>query len=513
MEAIHLASDTLPDLLSRAVERDPNRTCLTCGDDSVAFGDLESRAVATARAMRHEGLERGARVAVISRDCIACHEVFWACTLAQTVLVGINWRLKPAEMVAILQHCNAQLLIIEAALLPAFEDLRSTCPSLRRVVVLGGADSLSHTEYAMWRDSAPATQALGEPSRTDVVVQLYTSGTTGPAKGVELAHTTFVDLLQGMRALGDEWMGLNQHDRLLHALPFFHIGGLWWVVQGTLAGAAGALMPSFDAAHAVEILTEQRITKAALVPAMIQLVLAQPGCRPGRFALEALLYGASPIPNRLLQQAMSVFGCDFYQIYGMTETGNMAVCLRPSDHSAHGGAYLESAGRALPGVQLKVVSTSGESLPAGEVGEICIKSPSRMVGYFNNPVATSKIMQDGWIYTGDVGCIDADGYVFIKDRLKDMIIYAGEKVFPAEVEAVLQSHPGVKEAAVVGRQHPIWGEIVVAFVVADGSKPKKRGLLDYLTDRLADFKLPRVIEFIPELPRNASGKVLKRELV
>jgi acyl-CoA synthetase (AMP-forming)/AMP-acid ligase II len=316
-----------------------------------------------------------------------------------------------------------------------------------------------------------------------------------------------------MRAEGDTWMDLRDDDRLLLSLPQFHIGGLWWAVQGFLAGASGILIESFQPTRVLELIERWRITKVPLVPAMIQFVLAEPASSSTDLSsVKGLLYGGSPISPVLLERAMDLFRCDFFQIYGLTETGNMAVCLRPSDH-VRGSRRLVSAGRPLPGVEAKVVGPDGGRLAVGEQGEICLKTPSRMLGYWNQDEATRSTLADGWIHTGDAGYLDEDGYIFLTDRIKDLIIYAGENVSPAEVEAALRLHPAVEEAAVVGAPDERWGEVIKAFVVLrPGGTVKSKDLARFARGHLADFKVPRSFEFVDSLPRNPSGKLLRREL-
>jgi acyl-CoA synthetase (AMP-forming)/AMP-acid ligase II len=320
--------------------------------------------------------------------------------------------------------------------------------------------------------------------------------------------------MQGMLTAGDPWMSLNPADTLLLSLPQFHIGGLWWAIQGYAAGATGVIVDTFVAWQALQLIERHQITKAVLVPSMIQLMLEEPGCaQTDLSSVKGLLYGGSPISAPLMRKAMQTFACEFFQIYGLTETGNMAVCLRPADHCPAGSPRMKAAGRPLPGVEVKIVDGQSRTLPAMRSGEICIKSPANMLGYWKNESATGQTLDGGWVHTGDVGYMDEDDYVYVCDRIKDMIIYAGENLFPAEIEAVLSEHEAVAEVAVIGIPDERWGEVVKAFVVLrQGGEIKQRELIDFARSRIADFKVPKSITFVDVLPRNPSGKVLKRVL-
>jgi acyl-CoA synthetase (AMP-forming)/AMP-acid ligase II len=252
-----------------------------------------------------------------------------------------------------------------------------------------------------------------------------------------------------------------------------------------------------------------------MVPAAMQIVLRDRRAREVDYSrVKYVLYGASPIPLNLLKEAMEVFGCGFVQMYGMTETSGTIVALPPEDHQATGGPRMRSAGKALPGVELAILDEEGRRLPPNEVGEIAIRSPANMSGYWNLPEATAKTIDaEGWLRSGDAGYLDEDGYLFIHDRVKDMIISGGENVYPAEVENAVYGHPDVAEVAVIGVPDPKWGEAVKAIVVRKpGRDPTPEEIIAWSRERIAGFKAPKSVDFIDALPRNASGKILRREL-
>jgi acyl-CoA synthetase (AMP-forming)/AMP-acid ligase II len=285
-------------------------------------------------------------------------------------------------------------------------------------------------------------------------------------------------------------------------------------MTGLNAGATNVVMDAFAGWRLLEHIERERVTKVCMVPAMIQVALSEPRAPTTDFAsLGHVVYGGSPIPRSLLERALSTFGCDLVQIYGLTETGNTAVCLRGEDHLDLGSERLKAAGRPYPGVALRVIDGQGRDLPAREVGEICIRSPANMVGYWNRPEATAETLVDGWVHTGDAGYLDESGYVYVHDRIKDMVLYAGENVYPAEIESVLCAHPAVREAAVIGVPDERWGELVKAVVVLnEGASVRVRELLAFARASLADFKVPKSVDFVDALPRTPSGKIRKAVL-
>ncbi len=482
-------------------------------DRPQTFFAIDCHSSQVANGLLEVGILPQSRVAILGMDSEWSYEILFGCAKAKAVLLPINWRLAAQEILYILKHGEAEVLFVTSDMLSVIEQLQSQLAPVGKIIVLN-AKSGEWTDYLQWRRTqSEAAPALAyEPE--DIVVQMYTSGTTGHPKGVQLANYSFFRLMQGMREQGDNWMMLNPDDILLLSLPQFHMGGIWWALQGFIAGATGIVIDTFIAWKVLELIQQYKITKVPMVPSMIQTTLAEPSCQTTDFSsVCGFLYGGSPIVPALLCKAMTIFNCDFFQIYGMTETGNMAVCLRPEDHSLEFTKKMESAGRPLPGVQIRIIDNEFNNLPVGQVGEICIKSPSNMLAYWKDETATQEIFFEGWLRTGDIGYLDEQGYVYVCDRLKDMIIYGGENIYPAEIEAVLCEHESVAEAAVIGVPDARWGETVKAFVVLRfGHNVKQRELIQFSRSRIADFKAPKSIEFVDILPRNPSGKVLKRVL-
>jgi acyl-CoA synthetase (AMP-forming)/AMP-acid ligase II len=313
-----------------------------------------------------------------------------------------------------------------------------------------------------------------------------------------------------MRQFGN-W---HERDVSLVCMPLFHIGGSGWALVGLYAGAQNVLAREFDPPTILRLMAELGVTKAFFVPAMILFLLQSPHCANTDFsALELIVYGAAPAPIELLRNALKHFGCGFAQVYGLTETTGAITYLPPEDHGEHAIERLKSCGKPMAGVEIKILDASGHELPAGEVGEVVCRTPQVMLGYWNLPDATKAAIRAGWFYTGDAGYMDGDGYVYIYDRVKDMIISGGENIYPAEVENALFGHPAIADVAVIGVPHEKWGEAVKAVVVKKpGADVTMDELIEFARGRIAGYKVPRSIDFVDALPRNPSGKILKREL-
>jgi acyl-CoA synthetase (AMP-forming)/AMP-acid ligase II len=319
-------------------------------------------------------------------------------------------------------------------------------------------------------------------------------------------------------ASGDEmrtWQEPIPGDVTLLAMPCFHISGTGTGIGTMVAGTNSIVLPEYDPAKALDLIANYNISKIFLVPAAIQILLNHPRVSETDFSrLKYVTYGASPIPLELMREAMRVLGCGFVQMYGMTETSGTIVALDPEDHVPEGSPRMRSVGKPLAGVEIKIIDEAGNPVPAGAVGEIATRSSKNMRGYWNNPDATAATIDaEGWLRTGDAGYLDEDGYLYIHDRVKDMIISGGENVYPAEVENALYAHPKVADVAVIGVPDAKWGEAVKACVVVQpGEELTEADLIAHARQHIAGYKCPKSVDFIPALPRNPSGKILRREL-
>ncbi len=498
---------TLGELSALNARERGSRTAFLYEGRSCTYGEFDRYANQVANGLIREGLRRGSRVGYLGKNSDLFFQVVFGCAKAGAVLVGVSWRLSRAEVAYILNDSGAEILFVEPEFVELGAAVKDQCPSLRSIVCMS-------EDFTAWRDTAAGSRPEVSIHEDEVAIQMYTSGTTGHPKGVQLPHRAFFVMRRqppNDDMQFDEW---TEQDVNLVAMPSFHIGGVGWGIAGVKAGACNIVLREFDAAAVLEMIRRYRVTKLFLVPTAMRLVIQQPEARQTDFSsLRYITYAASPIPLDLLREALEVFRCGFVQLYGMTETTGGATYLPPGDHDIMGNERMRSAGKPFPGVTLKIVDREGHSLPPRQLGEICIRSPANMIGYWHLPEETRRTLIDGYVHSGDVGYLDEDGYVYVVDRAKDMIISGAENICPADVENALLSHPAVADVAVIGVPDERWGEAVKAIVVLKpGRAATGQELIAHCRGSIAGFKLPKSVDFVDELPRNASGKVLKREL-
>lgn len=489
----------------------PDHIAIACDGRTVTYRELHLRSNRTAHALLAAGAVPGTRVGHLGHDGEHLYDLLLACAKIGAVLVPADPRLTPGEIEHVLRDAQAELLFTEERHLPAIERLRPGLDRLRLVVPLEPGEH--DPGFLAWTAGHPETEPTGGAGPRHPLAQMYTSGTTGAPKGVVLSQASFWAINDLLARHELDWLDWREEDRSLSLLPGHHIGGPWWFLHGYRAGCTNVLARTFDAKLTLELIRAGGLTTALLVPSMLQILLSEPDVGPADFAgLRKIVYGGSPIPESVLERCIEVMGCEFAQIYGLTETCASAVCLPPADHYP-GSPRLGAAGRPYPGVAVQAVDAAGAVLPPGEIGELRVDTPAVMTEYWQRPEETRRTLTDGWLYTGDAGYVDADGYVHVCDRIKDVILVAGENVYPAEVENALSRHPAVAEVAVTGVPHQVRGEAVHACVVArPGERPSPRALLLFLKGRLADYKMPTSYEFVDALPRNAGGKILRRAL-
>jgi long-chain acyl-CoA synthetase len=491
----------------------PNAPMLTQDDRSLTWGEFYVRAVGVANALAAEGVGPDDRVAFLDRNCIEYFEVFFGCALLGAVSVAVNWRLAPLEMAAIIEDSGAGILLYGEDYTAAIKDMTPQVTSVRRYLAL--------TDFDQWRDAAgpgAATDPGFEPGPDDVITQLYTSGTTGLPKGVMISGLNIATILDG----AVEAFRIREDTVSMVAMPLFHIGGTGWALAGMSRGGHSVVLRDIDPVEVLRLIEEHGVTDSFFVPAVLMFLLATPQLADTDVSsLRTIVYGAAPISEDVLVKSIAALGCNFAQVYGLTETTGAITSLLPEDHDPDGprANLLRSAGRPFSHVELRIVdSATGEVLAPGAVGEVMSRSDQNMLGYWNKPDESAGVLDgDGWFRTGDAGWLSEDGYLFLHDRIKDMIVSGGENVYPAEVENALLAHPMVTDAAVIGVPHDKWGETVKAIVVLTPGAPDDTDALttDILAatrERLAHYKCPTSIDFVDALPRNPSGKVLKREL-
>ena len=505
---------TLGDVARYHHEVRPEATALVFEGRSTPFADFDRHTDQVANALLAEGLVKGDRIAYVGKNSDHYFELLFGAAKAGVVLAPIGWRLAPREIAYILGDAEARMVFVGPELLAHVRDVAVLMLD-QPVVIAMEANDYGHPVFEAWRDAAECTRPATHITSADIAIQLYTSGTTGRPKGAMLTHNNILGPRKLAAAADMAWNRWGPGDVSLVAMPVAHIGGTGWGVVGLVNGAKGVVAREFDPTKVLDFIEKDRVSKMFMVPAALQIVVRQPRARRVDYSrLTHILYGAAPIPLDLLRECIAVFGCGFVQQYGMTETTGTVVYLPPQDHDPAGNARMRSAGLPMPGVELKVLGADGQALPTGEVGEIAIRSPANMAGYWKLPEATADtIGEDGWLRTGDAGYIDADGYLFIHDRVKDMIISGGENIYPAEVESAVYGHPHVAEVAVIGVPDDTWGEAVKAVVaLKPGAPSDPEDIIAFAKTRIAGFKAPKTIDFVAVLPRNASGKILRREL-
>jgi acyl-CoA synthetase (AMP-forming)/AMP-acid ligase II len=506
---------TLGDVIHGNAADTPDKVAFEMpGGRSVTFADFDRRVSRLGGALLALGLRPGDRVAILSRNCIEYVEAFGASSRG-LITVPLNWRLPAGDLAKLIQHSQAKVLIADEQHRELVEGMRDQLSAVTHLVLLGATRNgwMGYEELlSKGEDSDPGNRAAPQ----DVLCLIYTSGTTGAPKGVEVTHAA---ALGNARTAAHEMLGLTPHDHTMAVMPLFHAGGMWYHLFPSFAtGCTTVILSEFEPGMMLRELQARRITNVHLVPTMIGSLLAHPSVAETDLRhLRLLFYAASSMPPDLLRRAMIAFpACGFAQAYGSTEGGVITI-LGPGDHrqarEPDGERLLLSCGRPFSGREVRIVDDLACVLEQGEIGEIEVRSPDLMRGYWRNEQATSAVLRDGWLKTGDLGHFDADGYLYIVDRKNDMIVTGGENVYPNEVEAQLFADPDVLEAAVFGISDPRWVEKVVAAVVLrPGATPSAEDILARLRQRLAHYKCPKTIFLTSNLPKSAVGKVLRKEL-
>jgi len=484
------------------------KIALKFNGEVITYAELHERACRVANGLLATGVGRGDRVAYLGKNTAAYYEILFGAALIGAVLTPLNWRLAGPEIEWILRDAHPRVVFASQSFLSGDGELLAGKPLLTLPME-------TNPGFATWRESQASIEPISDIAPEDIVVQLYTSGTTGRPKGALLSHRALLAFRSLPPEAQPQWNRWTDDDVSLIVMPQFHIGGTGFGLQTLCAGATGLIMSEFNVEEILAFIEKERLSKIFTVPSALQMILNHPRARSVDYRrIRTLVYGASPIPLKLLREAMDVFNCGFVQQYGMTETAGTICVLPPEDHSPDGNLRMRSAGRALPGVQIRIVGADGKQQATGDSGEIAIRSPTLMSGYWNSAqVTAAAIDSDGFFFSGDAGYLDDDGYLYIQDRIKDMIVSGGENIYPAEVETALCEHCGIREVAVVGVPDEKWGEAVKAIVALhDGVEPDAAGIITWARAKLAGYKLPKSIDFVCELPRNDSGKVLRRAL-
>ena len=487
-------------------------TMVSFGPQKITWAEGDARSSRVAQAFIAAGVKPQERIAFLEKNSIEYFEVLFGSSKANIVDVSVNWRLAGPEILYTVNDSQAKVLIVGADFFAAVEQIESQLTTVETIVAIG--EHARWPNYNDWLGAQEPVDPLVPTAMTDIAFQLYTSGTTGLPKGVMTANSSLFKLLSNV--LGP-WK-MDATSKNIAAMPLFHIGGSGWALVGMFVGAETLLVRDPAPNVLLDLIRVDKATNAFFVPALLAFMAMVPDAAQGDYSsMRSIVYGASPITNEVLIASMATLKCPHIQVYGMTETTGAITELSAQDHDPTGPrAYLlRSAGKAYPWVEMKIVDVdTGATMASGQVGELWTRSAQNMVGYWNKPDETAKtITDDGWLKTGDAGYLDAEGFLFLTDRVKDMIVSGGENVYPAEVENALASFPGIAEVAVIGVPSDRWGETVKAVIVLKpGAEAQPAAIIAHAKELLAGYKCPTSVDFIEALPRNPTGKVLKKDL-
>ncbi len=501
---------SIADIVRVHANRDAAKAAIEFEGRSILYGELHSRSNRVANGLLSAGVEPQQTVAFLDKNTPEYFEIVFGASKINAINVGVNWRLAPSEMQYILRDAGAQVLFVGPEFVSHVEAIENELPDLKTIIAFGSHDRWQ--EYEQWVDQQPASDPMRPAADDDVAFITYTSGTTGLPKGAMMSQAGFFAAFKAL----DSWC-LDEKSVSLAMMPMFHFSGSGWSLLNLGIGSRIVLQRDVDLADIVDAIKRFKITNIILPPILIQGIMAFPGVEPGDLgSLRAISYGGSPISEAVLEDATRMLGCDLIQLYGLTETAGGVSQLDFEDHDpANRPELMRSCGKPFPWVELRIVDVqTGEDIKTGERGEIWVRAPQNMIGYWNKPEETAEtITNDNWLRTGDIGRLDDNGYLYLLDRVSDMIVSGAENVYPVEVENALVKHPAVAEAAVIGVPDDHWGETVRAIVVrTPGVAATSEEIIEDTRAHLAGYKLPKAIDFVEELPRNTTGKVLRREL-
>ncbi|GAA1365242.1 fatty acid--CoA ligase [Arthrobacter rhombi] len=485
----------------------PDRPAVIDANGPLSWAELDVRSNAMANALIDLGVTTDDRIAFLGKNSSKFFEILFGANKAAAALLPLNWRLAVRELAGVVEDAMPKVLIADAEFLEVAKEVIKITGLPCRII---GFDSSSTAgELDTLREGADQNDPGIDVNPWSTAILMYTSGTTGKPKGVRLSHQGYVYLCLCEHL--DPSFSYTSEDSMLTVMPLFHAMGLGLSLQALYNGAAVGVYSMPDAGGLIDIIERDRPTILPLIPTVIQTMLDHPKASPEVFStLRLVVYAGAPMPPHLLKRALAAMDCDFIQFYGATETGRGVTFLRPEQHRQ--GIKLNSIGSPLPLIEIKIVDPMGDEVPDGDVGEFLIRSPSLATGYFNQPEMTSTAFPNGWYRSGDAGYRDADGFFYLVDRVKDMIITGGENVYSTEVEQAIQQIAGVQMCAVFGVPDEKWGERVVAVVLEPSTSLTEQEIIAKCRELIAGYKVPKEIRFVKSLPMTGSGKIMKGEL-
>ena len=496
----------------------PDREAIVFDDRRVSYGELQERVNRLTNALADLGVGPGDRVALMQVNCNEYIESYFAAAKLDALVVPINFRARAEELTFMLNDSGAKLLVVGQRYQDMVRSIKPSIPSLEHVIALE-APGEGFSFYDELLEKASDEERFPTYDDDDLTIIMFTAGTTGTPKGVMLSHGSFSSYILS----NVEPVDLDIEEKNILTVPLHHIAGIQAVMAAIYGGRTLVLQRQFDAEEWMGMVQAERVNRAMMVPTMLKQLMDSPKFSEFDLSsLEVITYGAAPMPLPIIKEAIGKFpGTRFINAFGQTETASTITMLPPEDHDLSGSPEevdrklkrLSSIGKPLPDVEVRIVNEDGNVVLQDEVGEIVARGERLMKGYWNQEEATKETLRSGWLYTGDLGYFDADGYIFLSGRAKDFIKRGGEMIAPEEVEQVLVSHPAVDEAAIIGIQDDYWGERVRAIVVKKrGAEVTGQNLIEHCRPLMAGFKRPEDVVFIDELPRNPMGKVLKRVL-
>lgn len=503
-------------LLTKSARLFPDKPAIIRGNQRITYAQLNVRVNRLANALRQLGLKQGANVAILQYNCAETYESLFACFKSGLAAVPINFRLHPKEFAFIIDHSESRAVILSPEFNDSILEVRERIPRARHLITTGGALGELLDYESLLGDAADEFSDV-DVSPDDLAWLFYTSGTTGMPKGAMLSHRNL--LAMTMNFYADVAPGLSPDDAILHAAPLSHGSGLYGI-PNIAKGATNVILASksFDPETVFQTIDKFRITNMFAAPTMIKMLVDHPAIdRYDLSSLRSLNYGGAPMLVADLKKAIAKLGPCLVQVYGQGESPMTITYLPHWAHKTDGNPEdvmrLGSAGIARTDVEVKIFDEGDNELPIGQIGEIVTRSNLVMRGYWKNPEATASTIRNGWLHTGDLGHMDKNGYLFIMDRSKDMIISGGENIYPREIEEVLVRHPAVREVSVIGVPDPKWGEAIKAVVALNpGMAVSEQELIEFCRNSIASYKKPKSVDFVNELPKSNTGKILKREL-